>query len=358
MQKAVKLILIIAALTMVFPTVSITAQTANIFSVMPVLPENQSPESLGSFNLDVKAGESQNLEILIENHSDDFITLEISIINPGTNRRGVIDYSQSGEMDKTLKASFSDIAHPSVDPIVTISAGETERFPIALEIPENGFDGVLLGAIRVLLLSSEGKAPQAEQDKDHTAHVIPVRLFQNRNTVITPRFELGDISFGLIAEVAAIEVKIRNPEPRFSVAATVDAQIFPTGGDTPIFTVTNLEVDFAPHSVYPLTFLDTAGFGIPAGDYIANIQVVFEGQSRNFEQSFHITPEDSIAVNSSAINQLSPPRQPLDNATLSNMILWVISGAVGITIILCIVVIALVKAKAKRRFYPFRKETT
>ncbi|MCL2279417.1 MAG: DUF916 and DUF3324 domain-containing protein [Oscillospiraceae bacterium] len=356
MLKYIMLLLITAILAMATLSPPITARAVNIFSVTPELPENQNVESVGSFNLDVKAGQTQEIEVLVANHYNDSITVEVSLINPGTSRNGVIDFSQAGNMDTTLNISFYDIAHLKVDPYITIPAGGTARVPIALQIPENGFDGVLFGAIRVLLGTSEEEMAQAGQPVESFEQVIPVRLFQDRNIVIAPEFKLGGIEFGLIAGVAAIEVNIRNPEPRFSMGTIVSAQIFSTDSDAPIFTITDLEVDFAPHSVYSLTLLDNAGFGILAGEYIANVQVGFDGQIWKFEQGFHITPADADTVNSNAINQQVPPQQLLGGTMLSSIILWLISIAAGITIILCIVIIVLVKAK--RHSYPFRKELT
>jgi len=343
----IKLLLITSIFAMVTLATTITAHATNTFLMTPELPENQNPESLGSFNLDVKAGQSQEIEVLVTNHSDDFITVEISLINPGTNRSGVIDFSQSGNMDPTLEVSFSDIAHLAVDPVITIPAGGTARVSVSLQIPDNGFNGVLFGAIHARLTASQDEMTQTGQFADHFTRVIPVRLFINREFIIAPNFELGEIDFDLIAGVAAIEVNIRNPKPRFSIEAAVSAQIFPADSKTPIFTITDLEVDFAPSSVYSLTLLDNAGFGILSGEYIARIQVDFDGKIWSFEQWFNITSADSIAVNSRAINQHSPPQQLLDNKTLSNMMLRIISAAAGVTIIFCIALVVSVKTKQK-----------
>ena len=351
MLTLAKLFLLIAVVFIMALAVPIAAQATDTFSVTPVLPENQNPESQGSFNLDVRAGQSQVIEVLVANHNDDFITVEVSLITPGTARSGVIDYSKSGDMDVSLETSFLDIAELTVSSTITIPKSSSARVPIALQIPESGFNGVIFGAIHVLLTVSEEEMAQAGQFVHRFAQVIPVRLFNNRAAVIAPDFELGDIGLDLIVGVAAIEAYIRNPMPRFCIGAAVSARIFPAGSDTPIFTATDLEVDFAPHSVYSLTLLDNAGYGIPSGDYVANILIEFGGQIWSLEQNFNISPEISTAVNSNAINQQAPPQQQLDNTQLSSIFLIVITGAVGVVIILCLLITVIVKS-SKRRSHP------
>jgi len=351
MRRKNRLLLIIAATLLYALATPLTAKASDSFSVTPILPENQSPESLGSFNLDVKAGQSQEIEVLVANHNSDIIIVEVSLITPGTGRSGVIDFSQSGVLDETLATSFADIAELKVESTITIPAGGTAVVPITLQIPTEGFDGVIFGAIHVLLTVSEEEMAEAGQFVNRFAQVIPVRLFMDRATAIAPDFLLGDIGLDLIVGVAALEANIRNPKPRFCIGATVSAEIFPRGTNVPIFTVIDLEVDFAPNSVYPLTMLDNAGYGISAGDYTAIIAIEFGGSAWSFEQDFHVSQNMSNEVNSNAINQQVPPRLLLHESSLSDIILWIVAGSAGFVLVLCIVIMIIVRINRNRQAY-------
>jgi hypothetical protein len=344
MHKAIKSLATIIAIALLCALATPAALAASdAFSVTPVLPENQSPESLGSFNLDVISGQTQEIEVLVSNPGSNFITLEVSLLTPGTSMSGVIDFSQSGCLDQTLIFSFTDIAELKVESTITIPPGATAVVPIALHIPSDGFDGIVFGAIHVLLTISEEEMAQAGQFVNRFAQVIPVRLFIDRTAPIASDFLLGEIELSLIAGVAALEAKIRNPQPRFCIGTAVSAEIYPKGANTPIFTVTDLQVDFAPNSVYPLTMLDNAGFGISAGDYVAHIKVEFSGSVWNFEQDFHIPQSISNEVNSNAINQQAPPHMVLHEPSLSDLMLWIIIGSAVFVLALCTVIMIVLR---------------
>ncbi|MCL2247895.1 MAG: DUF916 and DUF3324 domain-containing protein [Oscillospiraceae bacterium] len=349
MHKAIKSLATIIAIALLYALAApLTLAASDSFSVAPVLPENQSPESLGSFNLDVMAGQTQEIEVLVSNPSSDFITVEVSLLTPGTSRSGVIDFSQSGTLDETLDTSFADIAELKVESTITIPSGATAVVPIALHIPSDGFEGVVFGAIHVLLTVSEEEMAQAGQFVNRFAQVIPVRLFVDRANTIISDFQLGDIELSLVAGVAALEANIRNPQPRFCIGAMVGAEIYPKGTSTPIFTVADLEVDFAPNSVYPLTMLDNAGYGILTGDYVANISVEFGGSVWIFEQDFHISRNTSNEVNSNAINQQAPPNLLRQESSLSSLILWIVVGSAGFVLVLCTAIMVVVRVNKNR----------
>ena len=66
------------------------------FSVSPVMPENQNPQSSGYFDLNVSPDQQQELVINVTNTSDVEITVLMNLFPATTNRNGIVDYSSPG----------------------------------------------------------------------------------------------------------------------------------------------------------------------------------------------------------------------------------------------------------------------
>ena len=306
----------VVLLTCAFALAFTAEVKAGGFSVAPVFPSNQRAESTGSFNLDMEPGQFQEVFIQVTNQQDNPIEVEINLITPGTNRNGIIDYTSTGVLDETLINSFSDIAFLPVDNIVTIPPNTVAQVPFIIEVPEEGFEGEKLGAVHVLLGITDEELEAAGTIVNRFANVIAVRLNQVGSppmSSIIPDFVLGGVDMELVNHRASIVANIRHPQPRLSMGALVHSQVYAVGGDSPIFSSENISVDFAPHSIFPLTMTDRAGYGIAPGDYIIRIQMEHEGRNWSFEEAFTIEAQHAAAINVASVNQQQNPASQMNN---------------------------------------------
>ena len=326
--------------------------SANVggFTVTPGLPENQDPGSRGYFDLWVNPGQRQDIVIRINSTSDREIEVLTDIYTATTNLNGIVDYSAPGRPDESLRHDFADIARLDQDK-VTIPAGAVREVTISLAVPDEGFDGVLLGAINTTREPTEEEKAAAGMIVNRYSVVTVVRLRQ-KDDMIETELLLGDVTSELVNRRAAIIADIRNPVPRLMMGVTADAQVYPLGGETPIFEMKDINVDFAPNSIFPFTMIDYAGFGLRAGKYVAMIQLEHEGKSWRFEHEFEILDEEAKTINTGAVNQQQAPPEGADRAPgdSSGEPPWVIIAAgVGALLLAIIIVLVIMMRKSSKR---------
>jgi len=166
------------------------------FYVTPILPESQlEGGALGYFDLNLGAGERDELALEIENGSDQAIEIEISAHTAFTNVNGVVEYGRDAESpDPTLPASIDEL----VEVPETISLDPLEKRIISLPIamPEEEFKGVLAGGIRINeVISKEEQTQSAEEGlgiRNAFSYVIGVVVSNNRSAM-DPGLELLDV---------------------------------------------------------------------------------------------------------------------------------------------------------------------
>ena len=337
---------IIIALTFALPLMA--GASGGGFSVTPIIPENQNPENTGVFDLLVYPGQTQEILIDINNANEEEITVEITLISPGTNSNGIIDYGTTGIIDEAAVSPFHEIASFNFDRYLTIPAMTTATVPVQFTIPEEGFDGVILGAIHVVRGITDDDFEEADMIVNRFAHVMPVLLRQSTERV-APDFMLGEVDVQLVNHRATVVAYVRNPQPRFSIGASVSTYIYTAEGE-PRFSITGRDVDFAPSSVFPSSLTDDAGIGIQPGNYIARVRVEYNEQIWEFEEEFTVTAQAAEIVNQAAVNQQHIPEVAGATGIFDAIPIWfLIATGAGLAVLLPIIITLFKRSKNKNR---------
>jgi len=351
MFKVFNKITVIIVLVVMAIMLSIPAAAMD-FTVKAVLPENQRSNGSTFFDLLVYPGQKQELTLEITNISEKEIVVLVETITASTNLNGEINYSSNEEMDESLKYSFRDMV-TIPESYYDIPAQSSIEVPITLTVPDEPFEGVLLGSLRVLREATQDEKDAAGAIVNQYASVTAVRLVQSENAGDIPAdFALGEINAELINYRASIVAKIRNTQPVIVKGATATATIYPKGGDQSVFEYSLETLEFAPNSVFPYSFVDREGYGIEAGDYTAVIGIEYKGKNWNFEQDFTIEPQIAQEINENAVNQYGqtrPGTETIDTAAATDGIpLWaVIAIAVGAALMTAVIALMIMITKRK-----------
>jgi len=299
------------------------------FSVSPNFPENQNPESQ-FFDILVTPGQRQEFSISVHNRIDQPITVMVEIITASTNAHGAVDYTDTGRQDEeTLRHSLADmatIAGLADDGLLTIPGGHDARVPIVVNIPAERFEGIILGSVRVTEELTEEQMAEGGMIVNRASFLLPIRLQQEWDPVVEPDFALGEIYAGLSNYRAAVIIEVRNPQPRISRWATVNAQIYAQGENTPTFTAEDLEVEFAPNSIFALNL--RTGTDILPGHYRARVQVELDGRIWNLESPFYIAASAAAGVNQGALDLRPDPVEPTGIPT------WVVICIIALVVLI------------------------
>jgi len=351
-EKIFLTLVIIAA--MALPVTVLCAATSSVgFSITPVLPENQQQNDSSFFDLLVSPGHKQDLVVVVHNESPDDIIVLVEAVTASTNRNGDVDYtSAKAVMDETLKIPLEDmISIPQTH--YTVPADSNLPITVELNVPEQPFDGIVLGSIRVLKEITEEERAAGGMIVNQFAYVVAVRLAQSSNAGnIQPDFALGEVSAELVNHRASIVAQIRNPQPCLVSGAKITSTIYEKGSDQSIFSYDMKDVSFAPNSIFNLSFVDRAGYGIDAGDYIAKISVEHQGKTWNFERDFTITAQQAAVVNENAVNQQAQQSPRTPGLLVGGIPQWVIYTGITVLAAMFIGLLILTVVVVKRNLKP------
>lgn len=182
------------------------------FSMNVVLPDNQYNKDVTHFDLLVKPGEKQKLEVIVTNTGKATKKIRVTPTNATTNARGATDYSikeEDYEYDPTLKIPFTSLVSDSQT--IEVKPGKSESLFFDFEAPKEEFDGVILGGF-------VADFPDSEENDNSEENVMFINKFQivkgailrSSGTVdkeITPEIKLSNVKPALYTNRTAINSK-------------------------------------------------------------------------------------------------------------------------------------------------------
>lgn len=306
------------------------------FTVKANLPDNQLEDATGYFHLSMQGGQEQQLEVSISNTTDTVISVYPSLATATTNSNGVISYKGNGkQQDNSLSIDFESISSLGSENIV-LQPLETKSLTIDVKIPETEVKGQLLGGISF----EEGLSA----DKNESSSMVVNRFSYNIAVMIEVGNEMPENELQLNEVFAAqrsgfnfIEVNLQNTAEKMISSLAVDASIYPSGKEEPIYMSNRTGLKMAPNSNFNYG-IDLKQTPIKAGDYKIELSIIADDKTYKFEKEFMITTEEANHLNETAVLVETPNDSSL---------IIVISLAIGV-LILIIGLLAWKKMKAKR----------
>ncbi len=208
---------------MSYPINSLAGEQENTtYFVRPVLTTNQTEGVTDYFDIRLGPDEKQTLQIEVHNKTEEEKTFVAVIENAITNDHGVIEYQHTTkEYDSTLKNKFTDIA--KVSEAVEVAPGEQKKIDIPIQMPNKGFDGIILGGIRI---SEKGEEDNKKSTINNVfSYVVPVKIHQN-DTPIANQLNFHGITIGQQTYENVIKANLQNPQPQILRELSIQAKIF------------------------------------------------------------------------------------------------------------------------------------
>ena len=290
------LILIFSGIMFLFGTFSseeVKAQSADEqvdFSVQAILPENQRNTGVTYFDLLVDSGETQILQVELFNHDNTALQVLVTPTTASTNRNGLIVYEPQEDYDESLKYPISELVELEAN-IVNVSANNSQIVNIHLDIPEDPFEGYLLGGIHFEKVVEEELTNEGVQIQNRYAYLIGLQVTEDEQQV-EPNLELTDIEPTLINYRTAVVAKLQNDQPTIINDVTISAEVFEVGGEEPIKTAVMENSQFAPNSTMDFV-IDWENQYLEPGDYQLKLLATSGRYEWEWDESFSITDEQA-----------------------------------------------------------------
>lgn len=290
MAKAVSAFIVLTYLLAPAAGIKAGAQTSGEFSVKAVIPDNQVDTRQTYFDLRMKPGEKQTVQIVISNSRMEELTAQIRLNAASTGRNGLIVYTEPGIRDESLKVAITDVATLGAE-TVTVPASGTTTVNIDIQMPEEELDGVILGGI-VVTADETGNNTQATEGialKNTITYVIGLKITENDKEV-APDFDLTAITPSLVNYRTAMAVTLHNKVPRIAKGMQVQAQVYRSGSDTVLYDLALDNAEMAPLTKGDFV-IDWGGKALQPGTYRLKMTAKYEDRLWEWDEEFTIAGE-------------------------------------------------------------------
>ncbi|WP_099224745.1 DUF916 and DUF3324 domain-containing protein [Listeria costaricensis] len=269
------------------------------FSVQAILPDNQLSNGQTYFDLLVKAGETQTLQVQLSNGTEQEKTIAIAANSAVTNNNGQIEYTLADpKLDPTLQYPFATLAAPPEE--VTLSGGETKTVDIPVQIPTEPFSGIILGG----LYFTEKNPPKHETKQENVqfdnqfSYTIGVVL-QEDTAAVEPFLKLQKVAAGQKNGRNTVFATIQNPQAAIVRDLKVKAAIYRKGDSKPLHEATAAQLKMAPNSRFdfPISWEDQP---FEPGTYKLKLTAATGTDQWNWEKSFTIKKDRANHLNQQA----------------------------------------------------------
>lgn len=299
-----------------------TTNTIDDFSYEVVFPENQKDKKAGYYDLLVKPGEKQTVQMRLSNTSDQPMKVAIATSSAKTNGNGVAIFSPSDiPNDPSLKHDLSKIMTGPSE--VLLEPNRHTLVDFTIEVPEEAFEGVIAGGIQLKPLLKEDVSKKKEQViLNKFAFVVGVLLSESDTTYIKPKLQLNDVSLKLKNANYALYANLSNTKSVFAEELTAKIKIRKKGEKKAIIEVEKKHLRMAPNSMMELPiFLEEQK--VTAGEYTADVQVTAKaGESWKWARNFTFSKIEA--------EQINKQEGPQDEVSLSH---WWLLGILVIVLV-------------------------
>jgi len=277
--------------------ITANAQTGAGFSVRTNIPENQIDKYVSYFDLHMQPEQIQELSVDVTNEFDTPITVSVKAISASTNQNGIIDYTTPNIQDETLQLPFSSIATVENNTLI-IPANSTKTARVTITMPDELFDGVVLGGLLFTRELEENAEAQGTSINNQFSYIIGVKLSET-DTTILPQFEITEVVPENVNYRPAITHKIRNIQA--VIIKNMDIEISILDDENNLYATASMHgADMAPNSVLPFVVTPNDEKLTP-GNYLSNIHLLHDGETFDFQIEFTIDANEALTINTDSV---------------------------------------------------------
>ncbi|MBP1042456.1 DUF916 and DUF3324 domain-containing protein [Vagococcus sp. BWB3-3] len=284
-----------------FFLMGLKVNAANLdFSVTPETPETQVDKSKTYFDIKVTPKVNQELIIEVENLTKKPLVLEPSISRASTNIDGIVEYAKLASYDYSADQTLSNDIEKMVtlnEKEIKLKGLEKKKIKLLITGPDQGFDGVLAGSIRIKKKSEsdQGIMPKNEGLKNDYAYLIALVL-HGSDAELTSKLSLKGVRPEIIDKQKMLIATLVNEQPMFINKVAVGVEVFSKETGQLMYKSEIENGQMAPNSYfdYPI-YIDDNLF--EAGSYQVEMLVASDQGKWEFKKDFTLTKEKAAFYN-------------------------------------------------------------
>ena len=265
------------------------------FTVKPNIPENQAKNTQSYYDLIVKPGQKQEVELSLINKTDEELTIDLNLANAVTNDNGLIVYNDfEKKPDSSLKVPLTTLIKLPEEH-VKVPAKKTVTAKMTVEIPANGFQGLVLGGVYASLAEDEkeekGKSTGLTSRYGFNV-AIALRMSEDTPMYLAETLQLVKLVPTIALGNKSVQAVIQNPTSAIFPEVRLEGKVTKKGETKEYAKRILPSVRFAPNS--------TMNFHLDFGKED-------EQQVWPFKQEFTISSQEAKKLNKEAVVKLVLP---------------------------------------------------
>lgn len=315
-----KLSIVIIALAIISSTFSIHPKRAvadgqsdanksepTSISISANLPDNQINKDQSYFDLLMKLGQEQELEVVLRNSTDKDLTMIASANSAVTNDNGVVDYSFSKpKADSTLKVPLSQIAVIEKETVVPAKSDKIVK--VHVKMPNEPIEGVIAGGIYLQQKEDTNQKNAGDggvQIKNKYVYVMGIQLREKEDIsqlVADMKLDKKKIKPKQVNYRNVLGINLQNTEPVYIRNLTVDAKIYKKGSQEVLHESKQESLKMAPNSNFNYG-VSWENQEFKAGKYRAKVTAHSEDYNKDWswDEEFTITKKEAEVLNKEAV---------------------------------------------------------
>lgn len=276
-------------------------------SISANLPDNQINKDQSYFDLLMKPGQEQELEVVLRNSTDKDLTMIASANSAVTNDNGVVDYSFSKpKTDSTLKVPLSQIAVIEKETVVPAKSDKIVK--VHVKMPNEPIEGVVAGGIYLQQKDDPNQKNSGDggvQIKNKYVYVMGIQLREKEDIselVADMKLDKIKIKPKQVNYRNVLGINLQNTEPVYIRNLTVDAKIYKKGSQEVLHESKQESLKMAPNSNFNYG-VSWENQEFKAGKYRAKVTAHSEDYNKDWswDEEFTITKKEAEVLNKEAV---------------------------------------------------------
>ncbi|MFT0189756.1 DUF916 and DUF3324 domain-containing protein [Candidatus Enterococcus avicola] len=301
-------------------------KSAGGYTIEGIPNSHQIDPDSGYFDLAESPGEKDQLKIKIVNESNHEKKMSITVTNGNTNSNGLVDYTGELKDHSSLINPLKSILKATEDTVI-VSPNSEKEVILDLTMPEEQFDGIILGGIQFSDITNASDKNQKTSIENKYVYTLGVVIKNDPKTETYKNISvvLEDVQSKLSYGRKIVQANLLNENPYILGKATVEGTIVDEKTNKIVQEQQKENVSIAPHSIYPFQF-DWKKEEIKPGNYIFKGKAETKDNKWEFTKKFTITKKQANTLNKNTVFKVSIPYWLQICSVVFSMLMVISSG--------------------------------
>ncbi|WP_127849616.1 DUF3324 domain-containing protein [Lacticaseibacillus hulanensis] len=312
-------------LLLIAPVQEAQAATGATFSLSPELTDARSKQS-GYFDIVTTGGSTVELHAKLTNLTNSAKKIRVELTNAYTTNAGQVAYNPGAQADSTAEHTLSQLG--PAGQVYTLAADESKDVAVKLQVPKDGLNGEVVGALYAQDLKTYGGKGKGMNLNNRFAMYTAV-VVRTSTAYVHPDLRLTRVKTGTQDGQAAVLATVQNTQPQMFGQMTIESKVYRIGAKEPLLTSKKTNYAMAPNSHF--VYATRVKKALRSGTYRLELTAKSGTRMWHLHKQFKVSRQAARRVNKVANLKTGPQ--------VAAWVIWLVAVLAVIIIILLVLVL-------------------